>query len=172
MVLMLFSGCINRYKNEKVSNNLAKPLFFNTSIQDSLNTFISELDSFPNPWNAPVIHSILVSESQKDTFITFSTCFDVTFIETPQAQLNKAGMVSNKNDLIIIKYYGNIREMKNYIDESLISEALYDSLKTQMRHLWDKKPIYPDWDYSAYFKVYHLKKDSLLLVGRYSPRGL
>lgn len=143
------------------------PIFKKQSLQDSLDSFLAELDSlFVFPQETPIYTGIIASGSKIDTTIAFYSCPDFWMLDAPNQSTNIAGIAYISGRPIIIKYYNIIKDLRKYIDESLFSEINYIIVKEKMSSCRYKLT---DREYLPFRKVYRLSDGNLKLLFRGEP---
>ena len=78
MFVLLMSCNSNKQTNIKTSYNKQKMVFTSSSVNDSLYSFISSIDSIPNPYGQSIEYMVRYSIEDKDTIITFHAAVDFT----------------------------------------------------------------------------------------------
>lgn len=156
-LIISLSYCMTNRNN---FNEETPPLFLRSDIQDSLEAFLAELDSFPSRYKAPTVTNIDFGVTNSDTIICFSTCSRER-LDPPNIKYNKVNVVLYNQRPIIVKYYDRIWDMSKYLDESLLSEDVY----SHFRQALDSLVVYEDGAlFHSYQKVYVLTPEGLKLI--------
>lgn len=74
MMIVLLMSCNSN--QQKVSCDKQEMVFTSSSVNDSLYSFISSIDSIPNPYGQAVEYMVRYSIEDKDTIITFHAAID------------------------------------------------------------------------------------------------
>ena len=78
-MIALFMSCnSNRQKDMKTSCDKRDMVFTSSSVNDSLYSFISSIDSIPNPYGQSIEYMVRYSIEDEDTIITFHAAVDFT----------------------------------------------------------------------------------------------
>ena len=87
LMIVLFMSCnSNRQKDMKTSCDKRDMVFTSSSVNDSLYSFITSVDSIPNPYGQRIEYMVRYSIEDNDTIITFHAAVDFT----PGAYMNLA----------------------------------------------------------------------------------
>ncbi|MBO5942289.1 MAG: hypothetical protein J6Q63_03260 [Bacteroidales bacterium] len=78
MLVLLMSCNSNHQKDIKTSYDKQELLFTSSGVNDSLYSFISSIDSIPNPYGQSIEYMVRYSIEDEDTIITFHAAVDFT----------------------------------------------------------------------------------------------
>lgn len=168
---MLFVNCKPNHNDvpTDIEKNivLQKQIFISKEIQDTLNAFVSSIDSIPNPYRAPTNYMVFCIKEKNDTF--------VRFIAYPGLirSLNKDSLYSDIKGgykigtKLVVIYYLGFNNLGDIIHENLLSKKLVednDFFKAYKGkdYGWSHYPM-SDWSYKL------VNKDSLILL--YKEKG-
>lgn len=122
-VLFLIASCSQQYA----------PLFRASSIQDSLEDFISGIDSIPNPYHAPPIINVIIGlDPHNDTIISFIAHYGLVYPVDDNLEMTSRFLGGVRiNDKITVVHLDNERAFEDLINtESLyLKEDEYDFFK-------------------------------------------
>lgn len=135
--------------NEVNSDPLVQ-LFVSETVQDTLISFLSVVDSIPNPYGAPTMYILICEKVQKDTiirFITYPGLIERISLDNSTSKDDlglhiKGGCEINSK--IVVVYYDGFDDLKNLVNEEYLSKSFVEE------HDFFKKYKGDRYEYSYY----------------------
>lgn len=123
LILFLTASCSQQYT----------PLFRTSSLQDSLEDFISCVDSIPNPYHAPTVINVIIGlDPDNDTIISFVAHYGLVYPVDNNLEMTSHVLGGVRiNDKIAVVHIDKGRAFESFINtESLdLKEDEYDFFK-------------------------------------------